>query len=173
MKTRTILLSISICALITITIGAKSFVLPHALEASSGIVSLGSGQRARLIVVNTAAPDPTDEKGGTVPVTLKFILYRPGQAVGNGVFTHVLAGEHSSGEIVLPPGQGLSMDIAGHELPQGVGAIRPVLSLSSLRGGTSAPVKVTLEIIDSDTGKTNSISIDVVSAGFYEGWPAK
>ena len=161
MKThRTLAVTLSLAMLAAVAAHGQS--ASRAGRISSGIVSLGTGQKARLIVFNAADPDAADQKSGSVNVTLKFILYEPGRQAGPGAFTHVVAGEHSSGEVALAPGQGLSLDYTSDDNPAhfNVGAVRPVLSFSSLPGGSAAPLKLTLEILDAETGKTNSILVD-------------
>jgi hypothetical protein len=149
-------------AAITLVLITLAAVAAHARGADKrvrvgpGIVSLGPGQKARLIVFNAADPDAADQKAGSVNVTLKFVLFEPGQQVGPGAFRHAAAGEHSSGEVALAPGQGVSLDFTSDDDPDhpAVGAVRPGVSYSSLPGGSAAPLKFTLEIIDVHTGKT-------------------
>lgn len=173
MKRRIILLSIALCALATITTGRAQLQgqdggnVPRVVNATGGLVNLGPGQRARFVVLNSAQADPAHEKSGAIAITIKFLLYQSGQPAGNGALTHAAVGEHSSGEVTLGPGQALSlMSPAGQEW------LRPMLSFSSLPGGTAGPLKTSLSLFDGN-GQVLGISIDVVSAGFYEGWPAR
>ena len=83
---RTFAVALSVVMLAAVAAHGQS--ADRAGRISSGIVSLGTNQKARLIVFNAADPDASDQKSGSVNVTLKFILYELGRQAGAGGLRH-------------------------------------------------------------------------------------
>jgi hypothetical protein len=130
-------------------------------------VSVEAGRKVRLSVFNGAAPDPTDQKAGAADVTLRFDLYRPGFTLPTSTDLHTRAGERSSGRLTLAAGQGASLDFTDWGAGDTWTFVRPVvLGHSSLPGGSAAPLRLTLEIIDVGTGRANPIMVDGAETWF-------
>jgi hypothetical protein len=129
--------------------------------------SVEAGRKVRLSVFNGAAPDPSDQKAGAADVTLKFDLYRPGFNDKGTADTYVVAGERSTGRLTLAAGRGVSLDFTDAGSADTWAFVRPVvLGHSSLPGGSAAPLRLTLEIIDVGTGKASSIMVDGADTWF-------
>jgi hypothetical protein len=83
----------------------------RAAKPTSPVVTLGPGQKARLVVgvwdLDNDGAFSADDGGGEmhskvgVPLTLKFRLYAPAGSEG-GVVRRKLVGERSSGQVVVP-----------------------------------------------------------------------
>jgi hypothetical protein len=134
---------------------------------NSGLIPLNQNQFVRLSLANaTTNPNASDRR--TARVNVRILQYAPSGQQG-AVMKHAVVGQTSSGPIIMPPGEGASMDF---DLTQAVradvqGFYITVEALPFAGSNNNAACIATLTIYDKLTNQPLSIWVWAEADGGY------